>query len=123
MRTTLNIEDELLDKAAKLTGIKEKTSLSHGCIVHGPCGIGRNCFIGFGSVVFKSELADYVFIKHLAVVEGVNIPCQKVIPSGEVVDSDKFKILKPVSKKIRDFSKQVVKTNLNLRKGYLKNNE
>ncbi len=27
MRTTLNVEDELLDQAAKLTGIKEKTSL------------------------------------------------------------------------------------------------
>ena len=27
MRTTLNIEDRLLEKAAKLTGIKEKTSL------------------------------------------------------------------------------------------------
>ncbi len=27
MRTTLNIEDKLLSKAAKLTGIKEKTSL------------------------------------------------------------------------------------------------
>ncbi len=27
MRTTLNIEDRLLDRAAKLTGIKEKTSL------------------------------------------------------------------------------------------------
>ena len=27
MRTTLNIEDELLNKASKLTGIKEKTSL------------------------------------------------------------------------------------------------
>jgi len=27
MRTTLNIEDELLDTATKLTGIKEKTSL------------------------------------------------------------------------------------------------
>lgn len=27
MRTTLNIEDQLLDRAAKLTGIKEKTSL------------------------------------------------------------------------------------------------
>ncbi len=27
MRTTLNIEDELLDKAAKLTGVKEKTLL------------------------------------------------------------------------------------------------
>ena len=27
MRTTINIDDELLDKAARLTGIKEKTSL------------------------------------------------------------------------------------------------
>lgn len=27
MRTTLNIEEELLDRASKLTGIKEKTSL------------------------------------------------------------------------------------------------
>ena len=27
MRTTLNIEDKLLDKAARLTGIEEKTSL------------------------------------------------------------------------------------------------
>jgi Arc/MetJ family transcription regulator len=27
MRTTLNIEDKLFDRASKLTGIKEKTSL------------------------------------------------------------------------------------------------
>jgi Arc/MetJ family transcription regulator len=27
MRTTLNIEDNLMDKAAKITGIKEKTAL------------------------------------------------------------------------------------------------
>ncbi|HEX21629.1 MAG TPA: type II toxin-antitoxin system VapB family antitoxin [Actinobacteria bacterium] len=27
MRTTINIEDELINKASKLTGIKEKTSL------------------------------------------------------------------------------------------------
>jgi Arc/MetJ family transcription regulator len=27
MRTTLNIEDELLNKATKLTGVSEKTSL------------------------------------------------------------------------------------------------
>jgi hypothetical protein len=27
MRTTLNIEDNLMDKASKLTGIKEKTAL------------------------------------------------------------------------------------------------
>jgi len=27
MRTTLNIEDKLLEKASRLTGVKEKTSL------------------------------------------------------------------------------------------------
>ena len=27
MRTTLNIEDDLMDKASKMTGIKEKTAL------------------------------------------------------------------------------------------------
>lgn len=27
MRTTINIEDELIEKAAKLTGVKEKTAL------------------------------------------------------------------------------------------------
>ena len=27
MRTTLNIEDKLIDKASKLTGVKEKTTL------------------------------------------------------------------------------------------------
>jgi len=29
MRTTLNIEDELLARAARLTGVKEKTRLVH----------------------------------------------------------------------------------------------
>jgi len=29
MRTTLNIDDALLRKAARLTGVKEKTSLVH----------------------------------------------------------------------------------------------
>jgi Arc/MetJ family transcription regulator len=27
MRTTINIEDELIEKASKLTGVKEKTAL------------------------------------------------------------------------------------------------
>jgi len=27
MRTTINIEDELIEKASKLTGVREKTSL------------------------------------------------------------------------------------------------
>ena len=29
MRTTLNIDDELLDKARRLSGLKEKTAVVH----------------------------------------------------------------------------------------------
>lgn len=120
-----NIQDRVIIHALSKTEVivGKNSSLAHSCIIHGPCKIGKNCFIGFGSVVFKSKLADYVFIKHLAVVEGVNIPSQKFIPSGEVINSDKVKNLKPLSKKARDFCKQVIKTNLTLRRGYLKNNE
>jgi Arc/MetJ family transcription regulator len=32
MRTTLNIDDALLDRARKLTGIQEKTALIHAAI-------------------------------------------------------------------------------------------
>lgn len=32
MRTTLNIDDTLLEKARKLTGIQEKTALIHAAI-------------------------------------------------------------------------------------------
>jgi len=125
VKDNCNIQDRAIIHALENTSvlIEKNTSLAHGCIIHGPCKIGKNCFVGFGSVIFKADIGGGVCIKHLAVVEGVNIPCQKVIPSGGVINSDKLKILKPVSKKIRDFSKQVIKTNLNLRKGYLKNNE
>jgi len=49
-----NIQDKVVIHAMKDTPvlIESNTSLAHGCIIHGPCKIGRNCFIGFGSVVF-----------------------------------------------------------------------
>jgi len=34
MRTTLNIEDKLLEKAARLTGITEKTSLVRSALLN-----------------------------------------------------------------------------------------
>ena len=53
--------------------IEENTSLTHGCIIHGPCKISRNCFIGFSSIVFNAEVGKGVIITHLVVIEGVNI--------------------------------------------------
>jgi len=118
-----NIQDRVIIHS--LSGcevvIGKNSSLAHGCIVHGPCKIGKNCFIGFGSVVFKSELADYVFVKHLAVVEGVSISSEKVVASKQLVNcADDVKKLTSVGKKDKSFMEKVVKVNLCLGKEYKK---
>jgi len=121
IRDNCNIQDRVIIHALGGTAVLVDTftSLSHGSIVHGPCKIGKKCFIGFGSVVFKAILADEVFIGHLAVVESVNIPCKKLIVHGAVVNKKtQIKLLSAISKEHRDFSRKVVKANLYLTESY-----
>lgn len=116
-----NVQDRVIIHALENSAvlIEENTSLAHGCIIHGPCKIGKNCFIGFGSVVFKSEIDEGVVVKHLAVVEGVNIFSGKIVESSQLVNSeDDARELKYADKKLKDFVKRVVEVNLDLVKGY-----
>lgn len=124
VKENCNIQDRVIIHVLKNTSvlIGKNTSLSHGCIVHGPCKIGKGCFIGFGSVVFKSRLADGVVIKHLAVAEGVVISKRCLVTNGMIIDSqDKVKQLKSISKPLKEFCRRIIKTNLKLKRGYLKN--
>jgi carbonic anhydrase/acetyltransferase-like protein (isoleucine patch superfamily) len=70
-----NIQDNVIVHALTNTKvlIGDHTSLSHGCIVHGPAKIGKNCFIGFGSVVFGCNIGDNCFVSHRALVKNLNI--------------------------------------------------
>src|SRR5512136_162740 len=47
-----NVQDNVVVHA--LAGSKAEvfsnSTLGHGCIVHGPCIVGKDCFIGFGSI-------------------------------------------------------------------------
>lgn len=118
-----NVQDRVIIHALENTSvlIEENTSLAHGCIIHGPCKIGKNCFVGFGSVVFNAEIDEGVVVQHLAVVEGVNIFSGKRVESGKVVRDEKgLRELRDVSKKSKDFIKKVIKANLELVKGYKK---
>ena len=93
--------------------------MAHGCIIHGPCKIGNNCFIGFGSVIFNSEIGEGAVIMHLAVLEGVNILSGKMVQSSRSISSmDDVTKLKQVDQKSKDFTQKVIKTNLGLVKMY-----
>ncbi len=116
-----NIQDRVVIHALGGSSVRidKGSSLSHGCIVHGPCIIGQECFIGFGSVVFKSALADKVFVGHLAAVQGVAIPPGRIIESHHLVNcKGDARDLRRVDKKTKNFMKKVIKANLVLVKGY-----
>ena len=38
--------------------IGEDTCITHMALIHGPCYIGNNCFIGFRSTVFNARVGD-----------------------------------------------------------------
>ena len=123
VKNNCNIQDRVIIHALENSSvlIGENTSLAHGCIIHGPCKIGKNCFVGFGSVVFGVESGDGVMVKHLAIVEKVVIPCQRLIPNGAVIDSrDKVKHLKKVPTDLKGFCRKVINMNLKLLNGYKK---
>lgn len=53
-----NVQDGVIIHAlggAKVT-VGRRSSLTHGCIVHGPCTLGTGCFVGFGAKVFDAEM-------------------------------------------------------------------
>jgi len=115
VKENCNIQDRVIIHALANTSvqIEENTSLAHGCIVHGPCKIGRNCFIGFGSVVFDAQIGYGVIIKHLSCVEKIKILSGKVVTSGRLIDNQKdADRLKCVDKNLKDFAKNVDKVNL-----------
>jgi carbonic anhydrase len=118
-----NIQDRVIIHALGNSSviIGKNASLAHGCIVHGPCKIGKGCFIGFGSVIFKALIKDNVFIKSLAVIEGVKIPNKKFIPNGAIIVSPRaVESLQSISREEIVFANKVAEVNLRLAKGYKK---
>ena len=116
-----NVQDRVIIHVLENSSvlIEENTSLTHGCIIHGPCKIAENCFIGFGSVVFKSNIGEGVCVKHLAVVEGVDIPPGKIVDSSHLIDNkDKVDKLRFADNAMKSFAKNVINANLHLVKSY-----
>ncbi|MDK2893150.1 carbonate dehydratase [Methanohalophilus sp.] len=116
-----NVQDNVIIHGT--TGSKvvigKETSLAHGCIVHGPCTIGKGCFIGFGAVVFDCTLGDDVVVLHNATVHGVTIKPSKSVPIGSViVNANDAANLPDLSCDLAEFKQNVIEANLELVKGY-----
>jgi carbonic anhydrase/acetyltransferase-like protein (isoleucine patch superfamily) len=99
--------------------ISEEVSCAHASIIHGPAFIGRNTFIGFGTVIHSCNIGRNCFIGHGATVIGVTIADGKYIPHGIIVESQQdADALSEVPDSARDFNHDVVAVNAELAIGY-----
>ena len=91
------------------------TSIAHGAVVHGPCEIGRDSFIGFNTVVYDATLGERVVVMHGACIESVQVAEGLYVPSTAAVrSSEDVSGLEPASQEARDFAKKVRQTNTHL---------
>ena len=116
-----NIQDGVVIhcKAGGGVNIGKGTSIAHRSIVHGPCTVGDNVFIGFNSVLFNCIVGDGSVVRHNAVVEGCTVPPGFYIPSTANIHSDaELAQIEPVSADAASFSESVTQANNELVKGY-----
>lgn len=99
--------------------IGDNTSITHMALIHGPVYIGNNCFIGFRSTVFNARIGDGCIVMMHALIQDVEIPPNRYVPSGAIITSQQQADRLP---KVRDtdrhFAAHVVGVNNALRSGY-----
>ena len=99
--------------------VGRNVSMAHDALVHGPCFVGDDTFIGFKAVVHDSVVGSHCFIGIGAVVVGVEIPDGKFVPHGRIVDSPAAVATLPdVSEAQREFNEDVVDVNRGLAAAY-----
>ncbi len=118
-----NIQDGVIihSKAGAGVTIGRHSSIAHRAIVHGPCRVGDNVFIGFSTVLYHCEIGDGSMVRHNSVVEGCVVPPGFHIPSTSSIHSDEeLRRLPKVSADAQDFSESVAHANHGLVRGYKK---
>ena len=125
-----NIQDgvvihALKDKHVRVGGepwavyVGRDVSLAHDALVHGPCYIGDESFVGFKAVVHDSIVGERCFIGIGAVVVGVELPAGTHVPHGTIVDSaDAVARLPRVTDAHMEFNEDVVDVNRGLAAAY-----
>ncbi len=99
--------------------VGKNVSLAHDALVHGPCYIGDDTFVGFKAVVHDSIVGRECFIGICAVVVGVELPDGTHVPHGAIIDSmEAVSQLGQVTSSHRKFNHEVVEVNRGLASAY-----
>lgn len=99
--------------------VGRNVSMAHDALVHGPCYIGDETFVGFKAVVHDAIVGSRCFIGIGAVVVGVELPDGTHVPHGTIVDSaDAVERLPRANATHLEFNEDVVDVNRGLAAAY-----
>jgi carbon dioxide concentrating mechanism protein CcmM len=91
--------------------IGNNTSITHMALIHGPAYVGDDCFIGFRSTVFNARIGNGCIVMMHALVQDVEVPSGKYVPSGAVITTQQQADRLPeVSDRDRAFAAYIVGT-------------
>ena len=65
----------------------DRVTLAHKSIVHSPAFIGKGCFVGFRSTIYNARLGAGCVVMMHALIQDVEVPPGKCVPSGSVITS------------------------------------
>jgi carbon dioxide concentrating mechanism protein CcmM len=107
------------DQQSYSVWIGENTSITHMALIHGPAYVGSHCFIGFRSTVFNARIGDGCIVMMHALIQDVEIPPGKYVPSGAIITSQQQADRLPdVQDADRQFAQHVAGVNDALRSGH-----
>ncbi|NEQ96807.1 MAG: carbon dioxide concentrating mechanism protein CcmM [Cyanothece sp. SIO2G6] len=107
------------DQKAYSVWIGHDTCITHMALIHGPAYVGNECFIGFRSTVFNAQVGHGCIVMMHALIQDVEIPPGKYVPSGAVITTQQAADRLPdANESDRSFSHHVVEINQALRAGY-----
>ena len=118
-----NIQDGVVihSKSGAAVTIGERTSIAHRAIIHGPCEVRDDVFIGFNSVVFRTTIGCGCVIRHNCVVDGLDLPEGfHVPPMSNIGPGFDLNSISQVPPEYSAFSESVVSANHALVQGYKK---
>lgn len=100
--------------------IGRNASITHMALIHGPAYVGENSFIGFRSTVFNARVGAGCIVMMHALIQDVEIPPGKYVPSGAIItNQQQADRLPDVQERDQEFTHHVVGINQALRAGYL----
>ncbi|MBD2507278.1 ribulose bisphosphate carboxylase small subunit [Nostoc muscorum FACHB-395] len=100
--------------------VGKNACITHMALIHGPAYVGDNSFIGFRSTVFNARVGAGCIVMMHALIQDVEIPPGKYVPSGAVITSQQQADRLPdVQEQDKEFAHHVVGINQALRAGYL----